>query len=665
MLGRIKNSRFLTRQISSWLAWIFIAISLIGIVFAWWLQVDDIFFGKDRLKQVTTIGDHCEFQTGVVLPQSFNEVLAAPKNLQPTLLPFRRTGETPILPDSGYVYVKCVVNLAPEEPLMHGHYVVMNLGRLYGKSAVYLSGKLRGVYYENDTSEFPLLPEDKDSKAVLEIVSFKDSVNQTAGPATLLPLYVADSTKKIRAVQLGEWFSRIQRPAFMFGWTLGLFVLFFFVWISGARYNDVAWIIVYAGTIAGMWTAGYAPMRVWERWQDILVPVFRYGAFASFAPLLYSFFRIETKSVKPEYFAVFVMVLVAILRVTMPEAAWRNFGMWDHVPSVVAALACLLPGIHGFRHSRTIVGPRRVRILIVSVVALVSCPGYLVQSWLMKKYLVNIEPFMTVGLLTMMAAFLIEDLVKFQGLYLKDQDQRRKDVKEKALIRESLELGLEVQKLILPREQSVQSKLTNHSWYFKPAMGVSGDWIQVWANAQYEVFWLGDVVGKGTQAALAVTLVTATIKRYDRKTDLDPSDTVRECIHEINRILRESFDGFINTTLSALIVKNGKAEVFNCGGAGFSFSGNGVTRKVTPQGSLVGIGDQMVIGTVEVEFSPGMVAVSYSDGVIEGSRSTKAFLDLLPTLAKSSHSEIFEAASKMKTDVHGVDDMSMIVVSKA
>lgn len=229
---------------------------------------------------------------------------------------------------------------------------------------------------------------------------------------------------------------------------------------------------------------------------------------------------------------------------------------------------------------------------------------------------------------------------------------------------ERLELGRAAQSLLLPKDLGGQFAEYEFQSFYRPSQQMSGDWLNHWRLNDGECrLILGDVSGKGPQAALTAAVISAVINDC-KKTE--PS--MEECIARINRDLLELFGQNTATTVSAVVLKpGGKAAVYNCGNSGWIHYSQGIAHHHRPLGSLLGILPTLVIGVEELQLAPGDLLFAYTDGVCDGPRALRRLLlSLQDNVAELSQFDaVFARALAAGRDNECDDDQSMIVVRAA
>lgn len=156
-------------------------------------------------------------------------------------------------------------------------------------------------------------------------------------------------------------------------------------------------------------------------------------------------------------------------------------------------------------------------------------------------------------------------------------------------------------------------------------LDVGGDFYDVFPVAADEwVVVIGDVQGKGVEAAVVAGLVRHTVRAF--AVDHEEPDAVLQRVNEV--LLRHGVDRFSSAAIFRLSRR----------GQGWRLAlGNGghpqpvlVRRGSTPElfgdyGQLLGAFETMLVGVAELVLEPGDVVVLYTDGVTEARRGDEQF----------------------------------------
>lgn len=202
---------------------------------------------------------------------------------------------------------------------------------------------------------------------------------------------------------------------------------------------------------------------------------------------------------------------------------------------------------------------------------------------------------------------------------------------------------------------------------------VGGDFYDVFAVGQDWVLVIGDVCGKGPEAAALTALARYTI-RASAIHDPDPASVLRE----LNRAMLAHQDGPGSrhrfATVACVHLVGGSAGVtaeVACGGHPLPLvlRADGSIEAVGRPGTLLGVLDQISVETTSTLLGVGDTLVTVTDGVLEARRhgellGDEGLVDLLGTLNGRSAAEISAAIEARALDQQGGiahDDIAVLV----
>lgn len=200
---------------------------------------------------------------------------------------------------------------------------------------------------------------------------------------------------------------------------------------------------------------------------------------------------------------------------------------------------------------------------------------------------------------------------------------------------------------------------------------IGGDFYDVFQTApDCWAITLGDVVGKGTEAAAMTALARYTL-RAAAMTPGKPSETLAMLNGALVR--QGAADKYCTAVYGHVQPKNGAAHVtLSCGGhpSPFLIRADGTVDRVTCMGTLLGLFDDIDLVDVDVELQPGESMVFYTDGVTEGRGPTVPFGEgmLRSLLEWSSHLGASDLASQIERKVldyqqgWASDDIAILVI---
>lgn len=198
--------------------------------------------------------------------------------------------------------------------------------------------------------------------------------------------------------------------------------------------------------------------------------------------------------------------------------------------------------------------------------------------------------------------------------------------KELNEVNQRLELAETVQRMLLPKNLAgtIFGPL-RYKFIYEPAQTMSGDWLAMWTGEEQVCLFLGDVVGKGPQAALAVSIVSSIIAESKHE-GLD----IEQCMVRINRQLLHLFGQHINTTMASIAInKGGRVDLYNAGAIGF-FTWDGQKIQHLPlRSTSLGVLGEPKFAKTSLDYVEGMRIFTFTDGVLEGSRAIKQLANAL------------------------------------
>lgn len=188
-------------------------------------------------------------------------------------------------------------------------------------------------------------------------------------------------------------------------------------------------------------------------------------------------------------------------------------------------------------------------------------------------------------------------------------------------LQEMISLGRNVQDLLLPKRLDEDFKTLSYSFAYEPFEGkMSGDWIKHWQTTDgSHHFLLGDVTGKGPQAALAVSIICTIVDRCMRQ-DLN----AKAALIQINKTLHMMLNGNIGSTASgASVDPNASLVLYNTGGVGWMVQNTDTIKHILGRGSI--LGQKIYLDISEIKFNPNYWGVLYTftDGLCNGPRALK------------------------------------------
>lgn len=232
-----------------------------------------------------------------------------------------------------------------------------------------------------------------------------------------------------------------------------------------------------------------------------------------------------------------------------------------------------------------------------------------------------------------------------------------------------IDTGSKVQRLFMPPQQRGSFGPWEYWIAQRPFGPLSGDWCQTYVvpDCPFAVLAIGDVVGKGTSAALitaAIALLWADVSAEWEAGKLD----IEHFLRRLDRSIQRSFKNEQNSTLSLAVLAADRVTLVQCGAPPWikvasSWDASAIrTRSGNPLGS--GLKALPILDVAELEV--GDVFLAYSDGVADGIGPRKTLLDRLARrtsagISASLEQVVDEAFATMSDRRAGQDDDATVL----
>jgi hypothetical protein len=184
----------------------------------------------------------------------------------------------------------------------------------------------------------------------------------------------------------------------------------------------------------------------------------------------------------------------------------------------------------------------------------------------------------------------------------------------RAKLEQSLELGRSVQSLLLPHLVVQSGEGGEHLFRYIPyEKQMSGDWVNHWiADDGAQNYLIGDVTGKGPQAALAVAMIASIINHHKAM-----RSNLLTCMEDINKMLYQAFRGEITTTASGVSVAQGgdRATFVNAAGCGWFVWKRQKILHILGRGCLLGHSAHFFVEAKVLGLEPQDTFFSLTDGL--------------------------------------------------
>jgi serine phosphatase RsbU (regulator of sigma subunit) len=223
---------------------------------------------------------------------------------------------------------------------------------------------------------------------------------------------------------------------------------------------------------------------------------------------------------------------------------------------------------------------------------------------------------------------------------------------ERERLRREMEAARHVQHLLLP-SQSVAVPGFEIEAQYQPATEVGGDFFQLFPASHGSLLVVvGDVSGKGMQAALLVSLVVGVLQNRQ-------SDTPAALLQELNTILLGRSEGGFTTYCCARFAPDGTVTLANAGHVAPYCNGKEIA---TPPGLPLGLTAEAAWEEQQIHLPSGDRLLWVSDGVIEARNGQQELFGFQRTqeVAGQPASEIARAAQEFGQE----DDITVLSITR-
>jgi sigma-B regulation protein RsbU (phosphoserine phosphatase) len=241
---------------------------------------------------------------------------------------------------------------------------------------------------------------------------------------------------------------------------------------------------------------------------------------------------------------------------------------------------------------------------------------------------------------------------------------------EKRRMEEDMRMAAEIQTGLLPRE-APQLPGWDVAGCNLPCRTVGGDYYDFAIEDGRLLLALGDVSGKGTGAALLMTVLRAAVRSHWRE------PVLADAVVRINRTVCQNVPSskFVTFFLAALDPGTGRLDFVNAGhNPPLLVRANGEVEKLSDGGLVLGIFDTVGYEGGRVEMHPGDTLVMYSDGVTEtwdpdgeefGEESLIPLVVRSRTLdAESLQNAILREIERFEAGARATDDRTIVVLRR-
>jgi len=241
---------------------------------------------------------------------------------------------------------------------------------------------------------------------------------------------------------------------------------------------------------------------------------------------------------------------------------------------------------------------------------------------------------------------------------------------EKRRMEEDMRMAAEIQTGLLPRE-APHLPGWDVAGCNLPCRTVGGDYYDFAIEGGRLLLALGDVSGKGTGAALLMTVLRAAVRAHWTEPRLS------DAVARINRTVCQNVPSskYVTFFLAALDPGTGRLDFVNAGhNPPLLVRAGGMVETLSDGGLVLGMFDDVVYDGGYVEMRPGDTLVVYSDGVTEtwdpggaefGEESLRALALENRTLdAEALQASILREIERFEAGARATDDRTIVVLKR-
>jgi sigma-B regulation protein RsbU (phosphoserine phosphatase) len=241
---------------------------------------------------------------------------------------------------------------------------------------------------------------------------------------------------------------------------------------------------------------------------------------------------------------------------------------------------------------------------------------------------------------------------------------------EKRRLEEDMRVAAEIQRSMLPKASPL---ITGYDVAAgtEPCRAVGGDYFDFHVTKDRLTFVLGDVSGKGTGAALIMTILRAAVRDHW----LDES--LRSALGEMNMVITQNVPAnkYVTFFLGRLDLNTGELEYVNAGhNAPILSRGSGVVDRLHTGGMVLGLFEDAAYEAGTTKLEPADRLIVFTDGFSETWNGkgeelgedglTRFVLDVKGTSASAMKEHLLKKADEFAEGLKATDDRTIIVVCR-
>ncbi len=241
---------------------------------------------------------------------------------------------------------------------------------------------------------------------------------------------------------------------------------------------------------------------------------------------------------------------------------------------------------------------------------------------------------------------------------------------EKRRLEEDMRVAAEIQRSMLPKASPVIEGYDVAAGT-EPCRAVGGDYFDFHVTKDRLTFVLGDVSGKGTGAALIMTILRAAVRDHWLDDDLIVA------LREMNNLVTQNVPAnkYVTFFLGRLELATGQLEYVNAGhNAPILSRGSGAVERLQTGGMVLGLFEDVSYERGWTHLDPQDRLIVFTDGFSETWNSkgeelgeeglTRFALDVQGTSANAMKEHLLRKADEFAEGLKATDDRTIIVVCR-
>ena len=244
------------------------------------------------------------------------------------------------------------------------------------------------------------------------------------------------------------------------------------------------------------------------------------------------------------------------------------------------------------------------------------------------------------------------------------------------IVQEDLENAAEVQKSLLPTNGLLSQSIAS-AWCYRPAMGISGDYLDIFQVGENRLFfYLLDVSGHGVTAALRSSAISQLLRPISGIMDGLEEHGPAHIVQRLNRHLCEAnqeVDYFATLVVGDIDAANGILRLSSAGHPPPLLLRHGLGAQEIDAGGLpIGIDAGADYNHAEIRLRPEDSLLLYSDGLLDCEDRHGRHYGIEPTRKRAESymgSDLTELLSQLENDLDEwrtgaplTDDLSLLLL---